>query len=299
MPKRMLTWEGVLMVAVIAWVGGSTPPAWAQRARVPQTGQTTCWDAAGSPINCEGTGQNGDLQAGVAWATPRFTDCREGTVRDNLTGLIWLKNANCFGALPWANALSEANHLASGRCGLTDGSIAGDWRLPKVKELQSLIDFGDFGPALPDGHPFSGVQPSTYWSSTTKQPDTVPAVDPGVAWGVSLNFGNTSDVSKNATNPLWPVWGATSGETSSCDGLSDLRLVGLNWAGWLTVQGRLWGAGGSRHQTEPEDYLYQCGLEIWQRFAGKWATGATGQKPCATTAQPLLILHGFLTHSLD
>jgi hypothetical protein len=39
--------------------------------------------------------------------------------------------------------------------------------------------------------------------------------------------------------------------------------------------------------------------EVWQRFAGTWATGATGQKPCATTAQPLLILHGFLTHSLD
>jgi hypothetical protein len=30
-------------------------------------------------------------------------------------------------------------------------------------------------------------------------------------------------------------------------------------------------------------------IEVWQRFAGKWATGATGQKPCATTAQPLLI----------
>ncbi len=22
-------------------------------------------------------------------------------------------------------------------------------------------------------------------------------------------------------------------------------------------------------------------VEVWQRFAGKWATGATGQKPCA------------------
>ena len=34
---------------------------------------------------------------GVAWPNPRFTDNGNGTVTDNLTGLIWLKNANCFG----------------------------------------------------------------------------------------------------------------------------------------------------------------------------------------------------------
>jgi hypothetical protein len=32
---------------------------------------------------------------GVAWPNPRFTDNSDGTVTDNLTGLIWLKNANC------------------------------------------------------------------------------------------------------------------------------------------------------------------------------------------------------------
>jgi hypothetical protein len=39
--------------------------------------------------------------------------------------------------------------------------------------------------------------------------------------------------------------------------------------------------------------------EVWQRFAGKWATGDAGQKPCAAAAQPLLILQGFLTRSLE
>ena len=78
----------------------------------------------------------------MAWPSPRFTDNGNGTVTDNLTGLIWLKNASCYGQMPWTNALNVANALASGSCGLTDGSIAGAWRLPNVREMQSLIDYG-------------------------------------------------------------------------------------------------------------------------------------------------------------
>jgi hypothetical protein len=51
-------------------------------APVPQTGQTLCVDQSGS-INCAGTGQDGDLQAGVALPQPRFTDNGDGTVTDN------------------------------------------------------------------------------------------------------------------------------------------------------------------------------------------------------------------------
>jgi Protein of unknown function (DUF1566) len=87
-------------------------------------------------------------------------DRRDGTVRDNLTGLMWLKNADCFGQFrTWAQALTDANTLSNGTCGLTDGSVAGDWRLPNVKELLSLIDYGHFDPALPAGHPFVNVPP--------------------------------------------------------------------------------------------------------------------------------------------
>ena len=108
--------------------------------RVAKTGQTQCWDAGGTVIPCAGTGQDGQYQAGIdpavsaifgtayntpAWTGVRFTDNGDGTVTDNLTALIWLKNANCFGAKNWATALSDANALASGSCGLSDGSIAG------------------------------------------------------------------------------------------------------------------------------------------------------------------------------
>ena len=73
------------------------------------------------------------MKKGVAWPNPRFKDNGNGTVTDNLTRLIWLKNANAFGLRTWEQALSDANALASGSAGLTDGSKAGDWRLPKTR----------------------------------------------------------------------------------------------------------------------------------------------------------------------
>ena len=129
---------------------------------VPKTGQTTSY----------GPRDDGALQRGVAWPTPRFTDNGNGTVTDNLTRLIWMKNANAFGTLTWADALTTANTLESGTYGLTDGSKAGDWRLPNVRELQSLLDYGRTNPALPAVHPFTEVQSSDYWSSTTYADDT-------------------------------------------------------------------------------------------------------------------------------
>jgi hypothetical protein len=55
-------------------------------------------------------------------------------VTDNLTNLIWLKNANCDGQKDWNEAETWAANLASGTCGLSDGSSAGDWRLPTKTE---------------------------------------------------------------------------------------------------------------------------------------------------------------------
>jgi hypothetical protein len=78
---------------------------------------------------------DGDIQAGVAFPAPRFRAMGDGTVRDNLTDLIWLQQADCFRDRTWAQALMDANSLADGSCGLTDRSHAGDWRLPNVKEL--------------------------------------------------------------------------------------------------------------------------------------------------------------------
>jgi uncharacterized protein YjdB len=161
--------------------------------QLPKTGQTTSYAA----------GDDGALQKGVAWPNPRFTDNGNGTVTDNLTGLIWLKNANCFSTQTWSAALTSGNTLASGACGLTDGSTAGQWRLPNRKELQSLVDRSKFSPALPTGHPFTSVQSAaTYWSSSTYSGGT------SYAWYVYMLDGGVYNWNPKSSNLyVWPVRG--------------------------------------------------------------------------------------------
>ena len=68
----------------------------------------------------------------------RYVNCGNGTVTDTVTGLIWLQNANCFSEI-YSAANQAAAGLAAGQCGLTDGSSAGDWRLPTKAEWQATI----------------------------------------------------------------------------------------------------------------------------------------------------------------
>lgn len=158
---------------------------------------------------------DGCYQKGVAYPTPRFTDNGNDTVTDKLTGLIWLKNANCFGARTWDQAIADCSGLASGSCGLTDGSSAGDWRLPNRSELNSLIDVNYFGPALSnasgtgqwtEGNTFTNVQSSLYYSSNTCQ-------QPGnsdQAWTVGMHDGYINcDYGFTKANScfVWPVRG--------------------------------------------------------------------------------------------
>ncbi|NJO18324.1 MAG: DUF1566 domain-containing protein [Thioploca sp.] len=194
-----------------AWVDGNEVTGTGQisiLSPVPKTGQTTCYDAAGTLVSCSGTGQDGEYQIGVT-KSPRFTDhSGDGTVTDNLTGLIWLKNANCFGMQDWSTALAFANRLEGGSCGLPPSVLPDlDWRLPTLKELQSLIDYSQFSPALPVGHPFLGVQSlkSAYWTATSSADTT------SNAWSVSFRTGSSSASDKATSNLyVWPIKGRPS-----------------------------------------------------------------------------------------
>jgi len=203
-------------------------PLVAQAAAItlPRTGQNACYDADGVIVACAGTGQDGDKKTGVTWPSPRFTDNGNGTVSDNLTGLIWLKDADCTdpaggiardsGLMNWPSALAWSNSLANGKCGLSDNSVAGDWRLPNINELRSLIDYSRHDPALPGGHPFSNVRSIWYWSSTTNPVYTGGAFNVGMSRGsihvtgkVRPPVAGESRVESKADNNLgvWPVRG--------------------------------------------------------------------------------------------
>jgi hypothetical protein len=175
-----------------------------------RTGQTKSYGAR----------DDGKLRRGIAWPKPRFTDMEDGTVKDNLTGLTWLKDANCLAFYSgdetgdnerdWKSALAAANKLKSGECGLSDSSEAGEWRLPNIKELESILDYAYHLPALSnaagtgqwtEGHPFTGVEPRYYWSSSTVSGDT------NYGWVTDLFYGYVYYHHKTFPANVWPVRG--------------------------------------------------------------------------------------------
>lgn len=100
-----------------------------------------------------------------------------GTVLDSKTGLTWEQPASTT-ALVWTDANSYCK---------TKGT---SWRLPTVKELLSLVDFGKTGSATPPmiDAMFTGTQSAFYWAST------IVAGSPSTAWYVAFDDGRASNV---------------------------------------------------------------------------------------------------------
>ena len=130
----------------------------------------------------------------------RYVDCGNGTVTDSVTGLIWLRDAACFGAIDWASGSTLVTGLADGQCGLADASRPGQWRLPTIDEWQATItqavtmgcslEGTNIPPALTNAagtacigigpSPFYGLETGGYWSMTAN------GQHPNNAWVASL-----------------------------------------------------------------------------------------------------------------
>lgn len=177
------------------------------------------YDGSNAPASVAASGQQtsfaaGDdaaLKKGRAWPSQRFIDNNNGTVSDALTGLVWLKNAGCLAPALWVNAVAAANGLANGACGLTDGSSAGQWRLPNLVELESLMDVSANSPAITPGNPFSNVSNGNYWSSTVYYGGLAGSTN---AWAIRFSDGRymndtSSDVMATAYNNVWAVRGSS------------------------------------------------------------------------------------------
>ncbi|MCX5903833.1 MAG: DUF1566 domain-containing protein [Proteobacteria bacterium] len=217
-------------------------PALAGTVQLPKTGQTIIY----------ATGDDGDLEMGVAWPDTRFTDKVDGTVKDNLTGLVWTKNANLpNGPLTWQAAL---DYVAGMNAGTYENFGYTDWRLPNVNELKSLTDNSRYSPALPQGHPFTNVQLSWwYWSSTTN------AYRTGNACIVSMYIGIVNYGYKFYFNGdyAWPVrsgqgGGPTEITLSSFTATPKSVKVILNWS----TESEIDNAGFNLYRSESDNGQY-------------------------------------------
>lgn len=145
----------------------------------------------------------------------RYCDNGDGTVRDTKTGLLWLKDAGCSELGPtndgrgtYDEANAAATTLRSGQCGLSDGSKAGDWRLPTSQEWQAMLNPIFKNPAIGNrdgtgkwrpGDVFVNLHSDGYWSSTE---------DSGAsdyAWGAGLFAGVVASARKGIEGYIWPV----------------------------------------------------------------------------------------------
>jgi hypothetical protein len=108
---------------------------------------------------------------------PRFR-INDGILQDLWTGLCWTPTArDGCATVSWEGALQAAAAVnAAARGGRRR------WRLPNIRELESLIDTTRHSPALPAGHGFEFV-PDGCWSSTTS------VYEPRYAWVLYLQDG--------------------------------------------------------------------------------------------------------------
>ena len=198
MINNKFTWSAAVIMSLLL----ISSLAHAGTVDLPQTGQTKCYNTSGTEISCTDTGQDGDLRKGVEWPYPRFMNNGDGTVTDNLTGLIWTQNAgtptvgSCAGgyktwqgALDYVTCLNSMNYLGHS-----------DWRLPNVNELESLINADEPNSAtwLTD-QGFIGVQSYIYWSSSSNAGST------GYAWIVSMWYGYVYGGNRTYGGYVWPV----------------------------------------------------------------------------------------------
>ena len=168
-------------------------PAWAQfpssathcfaNCALPGTGQHKCYDGtveSACPVSGF-SGQDGDYSvnaSSLSYTIYNLVGTSSVTV-DNRTGLMWESTGSCNGvAQTWANALTCCENL----------TFAGqsDWRLPNVRELGSIVDYGSSAAPYINKTAFPNAQSSNYWSSTIYVPIT------GSAWVVTFSNGMVS-----------------------------------------------------------------------------------------------------------
>ena len=139
-----------------------------------------------------------------------FHDNSDGTITDRATGLMWSK-ADSAKAMNWQDALAWVQQNNAGKLHGHD-----DWRLPSVKELQSIVDY-------------------------SRSPDTThsPAIDPVFACTQITNEGGKPD---------WPCYWSATTHSGFLGGAAAMYVAFGRAAGWMSARSM---AGGPPERRGP------------------------------------------------
>ena len=149
--------------------------------RLPDTGQTTSYTTT--------PGEDADYNINP----PFFINNSNGTITDTITGLMWQQVDG--GEMTFDKAVINASDLVLG--GFSD------WRMPNIKELQSISEATIYNPSINKTY-FSGISTTQCWSSTSLSNQSTKA------WYLDTQFGITSQALKTNKLRLLAVRSATT-----------------------------------------------------------------------------------------
>ncbi len=110
------------------------------------------------------------------YPTSRFLVLDGGLVRDTLTSLVWQQQESPT-RMDWAAAQSYCSAAGSG------------FRLPTVRELNSIVDLTVTCGTTIDLAAFPGTVMGTFWTSSPCAAGSSPTGSSGIAWNVDFNNG--------------------------------------------------------------------------------------------------------------
>ena len=154
---------------------------------------------------------------------PDLTDNGDGTVTDNLTGLLWEQKTeeNEPNILSYDDATAYCENLSLGN--------SDNWRVPTRKEYSTLLNLGRLSPSLDLTYfPYYTSTPTTvhYWTASDYHDD------PTKVWLMQLSWGIIEVASKEAMNKIRCVSGTpepVASYTDNGNGTVTDNVTGLMW----------------------------------------------------------------------
>jgi hypothetical protein len=196
--------------------------------------------------------------------TRTLVDNGNGIVTDSRSRLMWQQGEP--GAMTWGSALAYCEGLSLGG--------HSDWRLPNVKELESLMDDTRNRPAIDTSY-FPNVFSSDYWPSTTQ--------NLGIGWArcVDFTWGTVKGSTKDSSNYVRCVRGGEPGAvvnltvTRNGSGTGSVAADSgtISWAGTTGTADYLFGAS----------FMLTPTPDITSLFSGWSGCGSSGAETCTVT----------------